>query len=221
MWTKLFVIVTTILLTPYVLADRCIDSIRSQANSAQQTPSQQYPIKVDVADYIDIYNPTLSPAHVLAEIEGIPVFCNVSELYPRTISQPNPLLKTDDRQVIPVKAGILDNIGWILYLSAFSDGDYDEAANGLALSIVTFDSDGKIIDTLPLSAFSQYEGMIEKSSSVISNKTITFCLQEVEFFAYDDNGDVDHELDKPKISSCQIEHYLVDKGIFKPVTREW
>lgn len=214
MINKSLLILFTSLLFNKVLAGHCIDSIR--ANSSTNEITEFSKIKIDINDYINMTDFHQMVDNVLMSTKGLDIQCNVNNLY-------QPQIKQDDSKVInniiiPIRAGITNNIAWVIYLSKFDDDRFVETVEGLALSIVTFSNNGNIIDSFPLSTFINYDGFAEKTSAEIQNRFITIYLQEIDYFSYDENGDRVKKMEEPIINNYKTENYLIEKGMFKLVT---
>lgn len=214
MINKSLLILFAIILFNKVHAEHCIESIR--ANSSTNEMSEFSKIKIDINDYINTTDYHQTVDDVLMSTKGLDVQCDVNNLY-------QPKLKQDDSNsinniIIPIKAGITNNIAWVIYLSKFDDDRFTDTVEGLALSIVTFSNNGNIIDSFPLSTFISYDGFAEKTSAEIQNRFITIYLQEIDYFSYDENGDRVKKMEEPIINNYKTENYLIEKGMFKPIT---
>lgn len=100
---------------------------------------------------------------------------------------------------VDVAAGIHGAIRWIQFVYP-STGDFGP---GLASSVVFYDDTGLPTATVLVSEYHSWE----KTSvlrSVMSEGEIAWCRQHIEYFLYNQNGDVAGELGSPNRSTCEI-----------------
>ncbi len=218
---KSLVIICVIILCHSVKADPCIESIR--AYSLVDDPPFFSKMKIDISDYINTTNYHQLINNLFKSIDRLNIQCNVSNLYQPQTEQDAHLKEgasQNNNIIIPIKAGMINNIAWVIYLSTFDDDRFIDTTEGLALSIVTFSNNGQIIDAFPLSTFILYDGFAEKSMAEIQNGFITIYLQEIDYFNYDEKGERGNKLDQPLINNVKTENYLIENGLFKLITRK-
>ena len=95
-------------------------------------------------------------------------------------------------------AGTTDGIPWIQFVYP----SIAESGPGISSSIVFYDDNGRAISTRLVSEYHSWESASTLHSVMQSGK-ITSCRQTIEFFSYDDDGNITEELPSPLKSECE------------------
>lgn len=73
-----------------------------------------------------------------------------------------------------------------------------EELEGLAIALVIYDKSGQPLDAIKLASVMRFEGYGRIESSVVRKGSIEYCEEELEFFTYDEAGNITGRLDVPR-----------------------
>lgn len=104
----------------------------------------------------------------------------------------------ETRSYVDYFAGTTDGTPWIQFVYP----SITESGPGISSSIVFYDGGGRAISTRLVSEYHSWESA-STLNSVMRSGIIRSCRQAVEFFSYDDDGNIAEELPSPLKSECE------------------
>lgn len=195
--------ITSILLlvaTPMLHACAAETAVDPQPSSCQtfiadlKAGESQGRLEFDIERSLNLTSENYTSAY--DAIEPLGSGCSPGEIdrvHPSDIKAP-----WDTRSQVDVAAGVVDDLPWIQFVyPAIS-----EAGPGLASSIVFYDEEAHPHASHLVSGYYAWENATSLRS-MLSSGTIRFCTQHIEYFSYDENGDIADALDEPTRSDCK------------------
>lgn len=98
-----------------------------------------------------------------------------------------------------------DGVSWIIF--AYAE-ERLEPMSRMVIAMAVYDQDARQRETYELSYYMEWENALAMHSR-IRGKRIDSCVQEIDFFSYKENGDIDDELDIPSRGECKYSTVMI------------
>lgn len=114
-----------------------------------------------------------------------------------------------------IDTGSMGGRVWIQFMYP-SLGEY---GSGLTSTITFYDHNGEPKSSSLVSSFHVWEGAQTVSSTMVDDKIVR-CTQSLDFYSYNESGDINEELLEPIRSKCAISYEALDKSVSNGLTRK-
>jgi len=169
--------------------------------SAAESPCFQEPLVIpvvrsvtlDIEDMVEGVVEKIGSEPLWDDIQPIATSCKPPATLP---NQLDPLAQAVSRHLPkPVQLVNLPGVSGVVF-AYFSQGE-EEVVTGIATALVEYHPDGTPARTFKVAEVLRGEGWGRHTLSNLTQESIQYCSQEIEYFGYADNGDVIGELDSP------------------------